>query len=143
MQGVTMFSFTCSACGAENKNTDTTTCMACEKVNVVHSCVLCAGQIPSGWPVLILPQGLAHRMRNTCDALAPEVAEAAELLHSNGALIGTHFTAMNALEMAGVFLIEKDQKEQPAASEVHVDCPCWQTGKYHRVDGCKFHPYDL
>jgi len=25
----------------------------------------------------------------------------------------------------------------------HIDCPCWITGTYKRVEGCKDHPYDL
>lgn len=25
----------------------------------------------------------------------------------------------------------------------HIDCPCWKTGRYQRVEGCKDHPYDL
>ena len=25
----------------------------------------------------------------------------------------------------------------------HIDCPCWTTGVYKRVEGCKHHPYDL
>lgn len=25
----------------------------------------------------------------------------------------------------------------------HIDCPCWATGEYHRVEGCREHPYDL
>jgi len=25
----------------------------------------------------------------------------------------------------------------------HVDCPCWETGSFVRVDGCSYHPWDL
>jgi hypothetical protein len=25
----------------------------------------------------------------------------------------------------------------------HIDCPCWATGQYSRVEGCPQHPYDL
>lgn len=25
----------------------------------------------------------------------------------------------------------------------HIDCLCWTTGTYQRVEGCKYHPYDL
>jgi hypothetical protein len=25
----------------------------------------------------------------------------------------------------------------------HIDCPCWATGRYSRVEGCPQHPYDL
>ena len=25
----------------------------------------------------------------------------------------------------------------------HVDCPCWETGAFMRVDGCSYHPWDL
>lgn len=25
----------------------------------------------------------------------------------------------------------------------HVDCPCWQTGQYIRIEGCIYHPWDL
>jgi hypothetical protein len=27
--------------------------------------------------------------------------------------------------------------------ENHVDCPCWATGTFKRVEGCSYHPYDL
>jgi hypothetical protein len=25
----------------------------------------------------------------------------------------------------------------------HIDCPCWRTGMFKRVEGCKDHPWDL
>jgi hypothetical protein len=25
----------------------------------------------------------------------------------------------------------------------HIDCPCWRTGHFQRVEGCVSHPYDL
>ena len=25
----------------------------------------------------------------------------------------------------------------------HIDCPCWASGSYSRVEGCPQHPYDL
>ena len=25
----------------------------------------------------------------------------------------------------------------------HINCPCWATGTYSRVEGCRYHPYDL
>jgi hypothetical protein len=28
-------------------------------------------------------------------------------------------------------------------SKGHVDCPCWATGHFQRVEGCVSHPYDL
>lgn len=28
-------------------------------------------------------------------------------------------------------------------SKGHIDCPCWQTGHFQRVEGCVSHPYDL
>ena len=31
----------------------------------------------------------------------------------------------------------------PVAPMEHVNCPCWATGRYQRVEGCELHPYDL
>jgi hypothetical protein len=28
-------------------------------------------------------------------------------------------------------------------SKGHIDCPCWVTGHFQRVEGCVSHPYDL
>jgi hypothetical protein len=28
-------------------------------------------------------------------------------------------------------------------SKGHIDCPCWATGHFQRVEGCVSHPYDL
>lgn len=28
-------------------------------------------------------------------------------------------------------------------SKGHIDCPCWTTGHFQRVEGCVSHPYDL
>lgn len=25
----------------------------------------------------------------------------------------------------------------------HINCACWKTGSYQRVEGCPYHPYDL
>lgn len=33
--------------------------------------------------------------------------------------------------------------EQHGAPVRHVNCPCWATGTYSWVEGCKYHPYDL
>lgn len=33
--------------------------------------------------------------------------------------------------------------EPPSAVDGHVDCLCWTTGLYKRVEGCELHPYDL
>ena len=35
------------------------------------------------------------------------------------------------------------RKQQAAAVQRHIDCPCWATGEYRRVEGCEHHPYDL
>lgn len=32
----------------------------------------------------------------------------------------------------------QDEPERP-----HIKCPCWKTGKFKRVEGCKHHPWDM
>jgi hypothetical protein len=37
---------------------------------------------------------------------------------------------------------------QPAVPAIfsakeHINCACWTTGRYQRVEGCPYHPYDL
>lgn len=38
-----------------------------------------------------------------------------------------------------LFAIERAGRTAPK----NVDCPCWATGTFKRVDGCKYHPWDL
>lgn len=35
------------------------------------------------------------------------------------------------------------QDGSPFGVDAHINCPCWATGTYQRVEGCKDHPYDL
>ena len=32
---------------------------------------------------------------------------------------------------------------KPRWGKGHVECPCWATGHFQRVEGCELHPYDL
>src|SRR5271156_4805153 len=65
------------------------------------------------------------------------------------------FVPSAAIEYVSVEFLVKDeepfvpiilQEGSPMDGETetnHVNCPCWTTGTYSRVEGCRYHPYDL
>lgn len=74
------------------------------------TCVLCGGEIPSGWPVVALPAGLAHRFKTMCDELAPPEREACRLLEANGQHLGFDFGFDEAMARAGSLILEGGAK---------------------------------
>lgn len=75
------------------------------KVKII--CVLCNGEIPSGWPAIPLPKGMAHRFRTECDGINPITQEAIDYLHRNPEQgLGYTFTCEDAVKLAGDKIIE-------------------------------------
>lgn len=74
------------------------------------TCVLCGGEIPSGWPIVALPAGLAHRFKTMCDALEPIEAQACLLLEANGQHLGFDFGFAEAAARAGALILEGGDK---------------------------------
>jgi hypothetical protein len=74
------------------------------------TCVLCGGEIPSGWPIVALPAGLAHRFKTMCDI--PDAAEeqACRLLEANGQHVGFDFGFSEATVRAGTLILERGEK---------------------------------
>ena len=68
-------------------------------------CSLCGGDLPSGWPVVVLPAGLAHRMKTMCANIPPETQAAIHLLEKRGFLVGREFSASDAVEFAGTLTL--------------------------------------
>ena len=73
------------------------------------TCVLCGGEIPSGWPIVALPAGLAHRFKTMCDALEPLEAQACSLLEAHGQQLGFDFGFDDAAARAGALILEQDK----------------------------------
>jgi hypothetical protein len=74
------------------------------------NCVLCGGEIPSGWPIVALPAGLAHRFKTMCDALEPPQEEACQLLEANGQRLGFDFGFNEAMARAGALILQGGAK---------------------------------
>ena len=74
------------------------------------TCVLCGGEIPSGWPVVVLPAGPAHRFKTMCDELQPAEEQACRLLESNGQHLGFDFGFEEATARAGALILEGGAK---------------------------------
>src|SRR5271154_2351353 len=66
------------------------------------------------------------------------------------------FVPSLAIEYVSVNFTVKDEEEpfipiilqegSPMDGETetnHINCPCWATGTYSRLEGCRYHPYDL
>ena len=70
------------------------------------NCVLCGGEIPSGWPVVSLPAGLAHRFKTMCDQLQPLEEQACQLLEAKGQRLGFDFGFHEATARAGALILE-------------------------------------
>ncbi len=73
------------------------------------TCVLCGGEIPSGWPAVALPAGLAHRFKTMCDELQPLEAQACTLLEKEGQRLGFDFGFEDATARAGALILERDE----------------------------------
>jgi hypothetical protein len=56
--------------------------------------------------------------------------------------VSANFTVVDEEPFVPIIL----QEGSPVDGETegnHIDCPCWKTGTYKRVEGCRYHPYDL
>ena len=76
----------------------------------MKTCVLCGGEIPAGWPVVVLPAGLAHRFTTMCEEPAEDVALACRLLEANGQRLGFEFGFDQAATRAGALILENSEK---------------------------------
>ena len=74
------------------------------------TCVLCGGEIPSGWPIVALPVGPAHRFKTMCDVLEPPEEQACHLLEANGQHLGFDFGFEDAAARAGALILERGDK---------------------------------
>ena len=74
------------------------------------NCVLCGGEIPSGWPIVALPAGLAHRFKTMCDQVQPAEEEACQLLEASGQRLGFDFGFEEAAARAGALILERGDK---------------------------------
>ena len=74
------------------------------------NCVLCGGEIPSGWPIVSLPAGVAHRFKTMCDVLEPAEEQACQLLEANGQRLGFDFGFDEATARAGALILEGGAK---------------------------------
>jgi len=74
------------------------------------TCVLCGGEIPSGWPIVALPAGLAHRFNTMCDEPAEAKAQACRLLEANGQRLGIDFGFDQATTRAGALILDLGEK---------------------------------
>ena len=74
------------------------------------NCVLCGGEIPSGWPIVALPAGLAHRFKTMCDQLQPAEEQACQLLEASGQRLGFDFGFEEAAARAGALILERGSK---------------------------------
>lgn len=74
------------------------------------NCVLCGGEIPSGWPAVSLPAGLAHRFKTMCDQLPPAEEQACQLLEANGQRLGFDFGVEDATARAGALILQGGAK---------------------------------
>ena len=74
------------------------------------TCVLCGGEIPSGWPIVALPIGPAHRFKTMCDELQPPEEQACRLLEANGQHLGFDFGLEDATARAGTLILEGGTK---------------------------------
>ena len=72
------------------------------------TCVLCGGEIPSGWPIVSLPVGLAHRFKTMCDQLEPLDEQACRLLEARGQQLGFDFGLNEAAARAGALILGGD-----------------------------------
>ena len=74
------------------------------------TCVLCGGEIPSGWPIVALPRGPAHRFKTMCDELEAPQAQACGLLEAHGQHLGFDFGLEEAAARAGSLILEDPEK---------------------------------
>jgi hypothetical protein len=74
------------------------------------TCVLCGGEIPSGWPIVALPAGLAHRFKTMCEELGGAEEQACRLLEANGQHLGFDFGFAEATARAGALILERGEK---------------------------------
>jgi len=74
----------------------------------MKTCVLCGGEIPSGWPIVVLPAGLAHRFNTMCNELAAPEAQACRLLEERGQRLGFDFGFDQATTRAGALILDGD-----------------------------------
>ena len=74
------------------------------------TCVLCGGEIPSGWPIVALPAGPAHRFKTMCDAPGLPEQEACRLLEASGQHLGFDFGFHEATARAGALILERGGK---------------------------------
>lgn len=70
------------------------------------TCVLCGGEIPAGWPIVVLPAGLAHRFATMCDELGAPEAQACRLLEARGQRLGFDFGFDQAMARAGALILD-------------------------------------
>ncbi len=71
------------------------------------TCVLCGGEIPSGWPIVALPVGPAHRFKTMCDTLQPLEEQACRLLEAHGQHLGFDFGFQEATARAGALILQR------------------------------------
>jgi hypothetical protein len=73
-------------------------------------CVLCNDEIPSGWPAIYLPKGLAHRFRTECAGINPITQEAIDYLHRDPEEgVGYTFTCADAVQRAGERMLDAEK----------------------------------